>query len=86
MRLAGQKMRPPKLPSPGPGPMRPQQKGLLAFSEMWVPSWVFPRLPLCDVSFSYSTLLLRQCWCLQTQSLSGCALMFYQEAHFLPTQ
>ena len=56
MRLAGQKMRPPKLPKPGPGPTRPQQKGLRAFSEMRVPSWVFPRLPLCDASFPFRTL------------------------------
>ena len=56
MRLAGQKMRPPKLPKPGLGPTRPQQKGLRAFSEMRVPSWVFPRLPLCDASFPFRTL------------------------------
>ena len=57
MRLADQKLKSPKLPSLGPGPMRPQQKGSSWISQRrGVPSWVFPPLPLCDVSFSYSTL------------------------------
>ena len=72
MRLADQKMRPPKLPSPGPGPMRPQQKGLFAFSEMWVPSWVSPPLPLCDASFSYSMLSAVTVLVLQTVSQQVC--------------